>query len=161
MRRSYNIDEILAMAERIERNGVDYYDRAAELTEDEGKKAKLRKLADMERSHEQIFAEMRASQPEERASFDPDGEVGRYLGAIVDGKVFNYRSAPTADLAGKSLVDVYRKAIDLEKDSIIFYLGIRELVPEKLGNAQMDDIIREEMGHIVLLSDDLAAELEG
>ncbi|HHR86163.1 MAG TPA: rubrerythrin [Candidatus Acetothermia bacterium] len=161
MRRSYNIDEILAMAERIERNGVDYYDRAAELTEDEGKKAKLRKLADMERSHEQIFAEMRASQPEERASFDPDGEVGRYLGAIVDGKVFDYRSAPAADLAGKSLVDVYRKAIDLEKDSIIFYLGIRELVPEKLGNAQMDDIIREEMGHIVLLSDDLAAELEG
>ena len=160
MRRSYNIDEILAMAERIERNGVDYYDRAAELTEDEGKKAKLRKLADMERSHEQIFAEMRASQPEERASFDPDGEVGRYLGAIVDGKVFDYRSAPAADLAGKSLVDVYRKAIDLEKDSIIFYLGIRELVPEKLGNAQMDDIIREEMGHIVLLSDDLAAELE-
>ncbi|HEX32661.1 MAG TPA: rubrerythrin [Candidatus Acetothermia bacterium] len=160
MNRSYNIDEILAMAERIERNGAEYYERAAELTEDEGKKAKLRKLADMERSHEKTFADMRASQPEEQASFDPDGEAGRYLGAIVDGNVFDYRSAPAADLAGKSLVDIYRKAIDLEKDSIIFYLGIRELVPEKLGNAQMDDIIREEMGHIVLLSDDLAVELE-
>ncbi len=160
MSRNYNIDEILAMAERIERNGAEYYERAAQMTEDEEKKAKLRKLAKMENDHEQIFAEMRASQPEERASFDPDGEVGRYLGAIVDGNVFDYRSAPAADLAGKSLVDVYRKAIDLEKDSIIFYLGIRELVPEKLGNAQMDDIIREEMGHIVLLSDDLAVELE-
>jgi rubrerythrin len=148
------------MAERIERNGAEYYERAAQMTEDEEKKAKLRKLAKMENDHEQIFAEMRASQPEERASFDPDGEAGRYLGAIVDGNVFDYRSAPAADLAGKSLVDIYRKAIDLEKDSIIFYLGIRELVPEKLGNAQMDDIIREEMGHIVLLSDDLAVELE-
>jgi len=115
----------------------------------------------MERNHEQIFAEMRASQPDERASFDPDGEASRYLGAIVDGNVFDYRAQPAADLAGKSLVDIYRKAIDLEKDSIIFYLGIRELVPRELGNAQMDDIIREEMGHIVLLSDDLAVELEG
>ena len=161
MSRNYNIDEILAMAERIERNGADYYDRAAELTEDEGKRSKLRKLAEMERSHQQVFAEMRASQPEERAAFDPDREVSRYLGAIVDGNVFDYRTEPSADLAGKSLADIYRKAIDLEKDSIIFYLGIRELVPNELGNAQMDDIIREEMGHIVLLSDDLAAELEG
>ncbi len=161
MNRNYNIDEILAMAEEIERNGAEYYARAAEITAGEEKKAKLEKLAEMERNHEQIFAEMRASQPEERASFDPDGEAGRYLGAIVDGKVFDYRASPAADLAGKSLVDIYRKAIDLEKDSIIFYLGIRELVPEGLGNAQMDDIIREEMGHIVLLSDDLAVELEG
>ena len=160
MGRNYNIDEILAMAEGIERNGADYYDRAAELTEDEGKKAKLRKLADMERSHEKTFADMRASQPEERASFDPDGEAGRYLGAIVDGNVFDYRSAPAADLAGKSIVDIYRKAIDLEKDSIIFYLGIRALVPDGLGRDRMEDIIRAEMGHIVLLSDDLAVELE-
>ena len=160
MSRSYNIDEILAMAEKIEQDGAEYYDRASALTEDDDKKAKLRKLAEMERNHERIFAEMRASQPEERAAFDPDGEVGRYLGAIVDGKVFDYRSAPAEDLAEKSLVDICRKAIDLEKDSIIFYLGIRELVPEGFGSAQMDDIIREEMGHIVLLSDDLSNELE-
>ena len=161
MSRNYNIDEILAMAERIERNGAKYYERAAQMTEDEKKRAKLEKLAKMEKDHEQVFAEMRASQPDGRASFDPDKEASRYLGAIVDGNVFDYRAQPAADLAGKTLVDIYRKAIDLEKDSIIFYLGIRELVPEKLGNTQMDDIIREEMGHIVLLSDDLAAELEG
>ena len=161
MNRNYNVDEILAMAEEIERNGVEYYARAARMTTDEQKRRRLEDLAQMERNHERIFAEMRASQPEERASFDPDGEVGRYLGAIVDGKVFDYRAKPAADLAGKSLFDVYRVAIDLEKDSIIFYLGIRELVPEELGNTQMDDIIREEMGHIVLLSDDLKKELEG
>jgi rubrerythrin len=161
MNRNYNVDEILAMAEEIERNGAEYYARAAQITEGEEKKAKLQKLAEMERNHERIFAEMRASQPAEQASFDPDGEAGRYLGAIVDGKVFDYQSAPAADLAGKSLVDIYRKAIDLEKDSIIFYLGIRELVPEGFGNAQMDDIIHEEMGHIVLLSDELAKEIEG
>jgi len=161
MNRNYNIDEILAMAEEIERNGAEYYARAAQITEGEEKKAKLQKLVEMERNHERIFAEMRASQPEQRASFDPDGEAGRYLGAIVDGKVFDYRSAPAGDLAGKSLVDIYHKAIDLEKDSIIFYLVIRDLVPEEFGREQMDDIIREEMGHIVLLNDELAKEIEG
>ena len=161
MNRKYNIDEILAMAEEIERNGAEYYTRAAQMTTDERKRCRLEDLAQMELNHERIFSEMRASQPTVRASFDPDGEAGRYLGAIVDGQVFDYRAAPAAELAGKSLVDVYRKALDLEKDSIIFYLGIRELVPEELGNTQMDDIIREEMGHIVLLSDDLKKELEG
>ncbi|MEA3238680.1 MAG: ferritin family protein [Candidatus Bipolaricaulota bacterium] len=161
MKRTYNIDEILAMAEEIERNGAEYYHRAAEITTDVDKRRRLEDLAEMERNHERIFAEMRASQPEKRKSFDSDGEAGRYLGAIVDGNVFDYRAEPAADLAGKSLVDIYRKALDLEKDSIIFYLGIRELVPNELGNAQMDDIIREEMGHIVLLSDNIAVELEG
>jgi len=161
MDRKYNIDEILAMAEEIERNGAEYYTRAAWMTTDERKRCRLEDLAQMERNHERTFAEMRASQPTVRASFDPDGEAGRYLGAIVDGKVFDYRGALAAELAGKSLVDVYLKALDLEKDSIIFYLGIRELVPEELGNTQLDDIIREEMGHIVLLSDDLKKELEG
>ena len=44
-----------------------------------------------------------------------------------------------------------------ENDSIVFYLGMKDLVPEKAGKAKLDAIIREEMGHIRLLSKELAA----
>lgn len=43
-------------------------------------------------------------------------------------------------------------AIGLEKESIVFYLGMKELVPESLGKKKIDDIMKEEMGHIRLLS---------
>ena len=155
MTRTYNIDEIFALAEKIERDGAEYYRRAAEFADTEEKKRRLEKLAEMELGHEQTFATMRADASGSNAVFDPDGEAARYLERIVDGRVFDYRSAPAAELAGKSLVEIYRKAIDLEKDSIVFYLGIRDLVPE--GRDRIEAIIREEMGHITLLSDELAA----
>jgi len=53
--------------------------------------------------------------------------------------------------------DILQKAIGMEKDSIVFYLGIKELVPERLGKGRIDAIIREEMNHITSLSKRLAA----
>ncbi|MBT7259953.1 MAG: rubrerythrin, partial [Desulfobacula sp.] len=48
-------------------------------------------------------------------------------------------------------------AIQAEKDSIIFYLGMKEIVPEKSGKAKIDDIIKEEMSHIRIIAQKLAA----
>ena len=52
---------------------------------------------------------------------------------------------------------VFHTAIGLEKDSVIFYLGIRDLVPAKLGKDRVNEVIAEEMRHITLLSRQLAA----
>lgn len=43
------------------------------------------------------------------------------------------------------------------KDSIVFYLGMKEMVPENFGKAKIDAIIKEEMTHIKLLSKELVA----
>jgi rubrerythrin len=48
-------------------------------------------------------------------------------------------------------------AMDMEKDSIVFYLGMKEMVPERLGKDRIDGIIKEEMGHLALLGKELAA----
>ena len=45
----------------------------------------------------------------------------------------------------------------LHKDSIIFYLGMKGLVPEESGKLSVDDIIKEEMKHIRLLAGKLAS----
>jgi rubrerythrin len=51
--------------------------------------------------------------------------------------------------------EVLKAAIEAEKDSIVFYLGMKDIVPDALGKKRIDDIIKEEMGHIRLLSKEL------
>lgn len=46
-------------------------------------------------------------------------------------------------------------AIVAEKDSIVFYLGMMQFVPEELGKDKLGKIIKEEMGHIRILSKEL------
>ena len=53
--------------------------------------------------------------------------------------------------------DILKSAITAEKDSIVFYLGMKEAVSEDLGSDRIDNIIKEEMGHIKLLSKKLVA----
>jgi rubrerythrin len=45
-----------------------------------------------------------------------------------------------------------RIAIGLEKDSVVFYVAIRDAVPQSLGKEKVEGIIKEEMDHIILLS---------
>jgi len=53
--------------------------------------------------------------------------------------------------------EILKEAILAEKDSIVFYLGMKEMVPENLGETKIDAIIKEEMAHIKLLSGKLVA----
>ncbi len=156
----FNADEILQMAERIERNGMRFYRRAAEGASKAVGKILLG-LADREAEHEKIFAAMRAglSDQERKAPVpDPEGQSADYLQAWADGQVFDVRVDPTEKLTGKETIqEVLLTAIGLEKDSIVFYLGMKEAVPGKQGRAAVDKILKEEMSHMATLSRELGS----
>ena len=157
----FNADEIFEMAEQIERNGARFYRQAADGQLEPVQREMLLELAAMEDAHEKVFADMRADLlgPEsETTTFDPQGEAASYLRAMVDGHVFDTKTDPTGFLEShRSIGDILRKAIDLEKDSIVFYLGMKDMVPERLGKDKIESIIREEMSHVVLLNRELKA----
>ena len=44
---------------------------------------------------------------------------------------------------------ILKGAIEAEKDSIVFYLGMKNAVPENLGQDKIEAIIQEEMGTFV------------
>ena len=46
---------------------------------------------------------------------------------------------------------------EILKGSIIFYLGMKEIVPENFGKSKIDTIIKEETSHIKLLRGKLVA----
>ena len=157
----FNADEILEMAQHIERNGARFYRKAAELVEDAAIRKLLEDLAAWEDGHERVFATMRsdlAAQEREPKVFDPEHETSLYLRAMADGHVFDSRIDPAGTLTGsESAEDILRMAIGQEKDSIVFYTGMKEMISQTAGRERIEAIIKEEMGHIGCLNREIAA----
>ena len=150
----FNADEIFEMAEQMERNGESFYKKAAGSVQDDVHRDLLLQLADMEVEHEKTFKALRKdlnAAAKSATVFDPDGEAALYLRALVDTRVFFEKQIDVS-----SMEKILKAAIEAEKDSIVFYLGMKNAVPEKLGKDRIEGIIKEEMGHIRLLSRELA-----
>jgi rubrerythrin len=149
----FNADEVFEIAEQLERNGAKFYRSVAEKVNDANKKQILTNLAKMEDEHEQTFKSLRSQlsiDEKIQTTFDPEGESEKYLRALADTRIFYEKEVDTT-----SLEEIFKSAITAEKDSIVFYLGIKEVVPAHLGKQKLDEIIKEEMGHISLLSKEL------
>lgn len=156
---TFNADEVFEMAEQIERNGAKFYRAAADKLP-AGRKVLL-ELASMEEQHEKTFAEMRAQlsgREQEPLVFDPNDEAQMYLQAAADGYVFDIKTEPAEKLKGiDTPEDILKMAINVEKDSIAFYAGLKEWVPPRAGRDKIEGIIREEFGHIATLSEKFSA----
>lgn len=150
----FSADEVLEMAGRIETRGAKFYRKAAKLHV--AARDLLMDIARQEDQHFATFAELRkklAPSEKEPTAYDPYGESDLYLKAMVDGYAFDINQDPGELLTGReSMDDLFKLAIGLEKDSIVFYLGLRDLVPPALGKERIHEIVKEEMRHIAWLS---------
>ena len=146
----FNVDEIFEMAEQIERNGAKFYRAAAKKIPAAGQT--LLELASMEDEHLKTFAAMRAqlsAKEREPLVFDPDGQAQVYLQVMANEHVFDIKTDAAEQLTvGETAWDILRTAIGFEKDSIVFYTGLKECVSRKAGKEKVEAIIAEEMGHI-------------
>ena len=151
----FNAEEIFAVAIKIEENGAAFYRRAAELQKSSPHFGMLEALARMEDAHKKTFEEMKQTIPENfkaETSYDPFDEVTMYLGAMADAHGGEGSPNVAARLTGKeSFSDIIDIALGLEKSSILYYLGLKDLVPERLGKEKIDAIIEEEKKHVVQL----------
>lgn len=151
----FNADDVLQMAEQIEKNGAQFYRESAEKVADASAKELLLSLAAMEDDHEKTFSSLRSAlsaKEKEVTAFDPQNEAAGYLKALADTRVFFEKHMDST-----AMEDILKEAITAEKDSILFYLGMKDLVPESLGKGRIDAIIKEEMSHIKTLSKELMA----
>ena len=155
----FSLDELLQVAEQIERNGARFYRAAAEEVQDEGSRKVLLDLAAMEDTHLVVFSQMREALTEKEkdpTAFDPYEEAELYLKAFAGGHVFDLKTDPCEVLKScGDVVAILRVAIDLEKDSIVFYLAMKSRVPSESGKKKIDAIMMQEMGHVLDLKDKL------
>jgi rubrerythrin len=159
MAMTFNADEVLAMAEQIERNGRRFYVRAAEIAAAGEAHVLLEKLAGWEEGHEALFASMRSELSEEGKAasiFDNDSSAEMYLQAAADSHVFNAHEDPTEILRGSETAkEILEKALSFERDSILFFVGMSKAVPARLGTERVLRIIDEEMSHVAYLKTEL------
>ncbi len=148
-------DDVFAMAVRIEENGKTFYNGAAEMAKDPVAKNLFSDLATMEGGHIEAFKALRAGLPDSDISnivWDPEGLAESYLQATADTHIFTVEVAQKRLDKIKSPAEVIDMAIQFEKDSVAFFLGMKELLPDASGKGEVDKLIRAEMEHIKMLS---------
>jgi rubrerythrin len=154
----FNAFEAFQIAEQIERNGAGFYRKAAELFEDSQVRKMLLEMASWEAGHEEIFADMRKQLSEQgpnQRTFKPE-EAPFEPKAMAGLAVFGIKPEPSGELSGKeSITDVLKIAIEKEKDSIVYYTGLKGFVPAQAGKDKINDVIKEEFHHIRILSQSL------
>lgn len=152
----FNAAEVFKVAVRIEENGARFYRKAAELQSDPENKKFLEQLAAMEDTHKSTFLKMNenvSGAEKTELVFDPEGEAEKYLAAMAD--THGGEGSPSAAdaLTGdESMEEILKTAIGLEKESILFYLGIKDMVPPKFGQDKVNAIIEEERRHVIQLN---------
>ncbi len=154
----FNADEIFAMAVQIERNGQAFYQKAADMQKDEAIRDYFLELVGMEKEHVATFQNMREQLSDAVDSMDLYDESGQYLAAMADGYRVEGSPKIMAELSGEETIEeILRLAIGLEKDAVLFYLGMKDVVPKDLGQDKVDWIIEEEKQHLVTLTAKLKA----
>lgn len=151
----FSAAEAFEMAIQIEKNGAAFYRKAASLQDNEADIAFLETIAKMEDRHQAGFEEMKTAlsdMEQAQTVFDPKEELSLYLSAMADAHGGEGNPDVTAQLTGEeSMAQIIETAIGLEKESILFYVGLKDMVPPKLGREKIDEIIREEKKHVAQL----------
>jgi rubrerythrin len=145
-----NADEVFEMAEVIEKRGLAFYQEAARVSDDAESRDLFGTLASMEGEHEQVFSAIR------------DHVAGRVGGAGKDALYWNsVAAAMMRDIelqlaerfvGRKSRQEILEAALGFEKDTVLFFLSVRNMVSGSADKRKIDAIIKEEIGHVLLLN---------
>ena len=151
---SFTGSELINIAIDIERRGIAFYDIMAKSTEDIKARATFQQLADMERQHIQIFQSMLTEADKYQIAEAYNGEeYNAYLQALVDSAVFTDDLA-TSEMTAQADTDIeaVELAIGAEKDSLLFYYEMKDILPQRAQPA-VNKIIEEEKAHLRQLSE--------
>ncbi len=156
MPESFSLHELLDLARTMELNGVDFYTRSAALYAKKPEAELFLRLAKMEEDHEKTFARLQAALPataEAAGGADDLFEAsGLFLQALIDSENLEGSGFSRYVFTGtETPAQVVLMGVDLEKQTILYYMGLREMfaVPEELS--VLEKIIHEEKDHLAVL----------
>ena len=145
--------ELINLAIDIERRGIAFYDIMARTAENDATREAFRYLVEMEREHVRTFQSMLDDAGKSKLSKDRAQVNATYLQALADSAVFTEDMA-TSETAAQIANDIgaLELSISAEKDSILFYYELRDILAEPLDD-EISKIIDEEKRHLGQLSD--------
>lgn len=145
--------EIVELGIQIEKNGRDFYNTLVRQTKNQETKHVFKYLAEEEEKHIEVFSKILDSVHKYEPPESYPGEYFAYMNALARDYIFTQKDKG-GEIAKKTKSD--REAIDLgirfEKDSILFYQGMKKVVPE-YDHRVVDGLIAQEQSHLQQLSD--------
>jgi rubrerythrin len=140
--------ELLEIAIGIERNGMAFYQALADKTENRAVKDTYNYLAGEEKKHLDTFQGMSDSLGQVKPPETYTEEYMLYLKSLVDSAVFS-NVTEAQQKAGKisDEIEALDTGIQAEKDSILFYTELQNLVRE-LDRKVVLKVLDEEKNHL-------------
>lgn len=145
----FSIREAIEQAVQTEKLGYEFYTTLAErLKKDEGLHKLFTTLATKELRHEKTFRELLdVIKDEQPVDWE---EAAQYLKAIVESEFFLGKNKALPSMKNvKTVEDAVNFALGFEKETLLYFYGIRDAVKEK---EVVEEIINEERSHIMWLN---------
>jgi rubrerythrin len=151
---AFTAAEAIEMAMGIEKNGEAFYNAVAAKSSDPDVRALFKDLALQEQGHYKVFKNMlKDVTPAPNLPADIYDEYQVYVQAALDNALF---AGPDKALAlaeqAKDKETAVRAALGFEKDTLLFFYDVRDMVSEKDQEA-ISGIIREEKRHVRRLAE--------
>jgi len=153
----FNEVEAAKIAQNMERNGLSFYQKAADQAKDPATRDVFLQLAEDEKEHLAYFEELEDKLQDERrdgAGYTDDAEINSYIDRLLKTQVFGDES-DVARLADQSESDYDSLAVGMraERDAITFYQEMLDFVDSKTAKDAFTNILKEERKHLQLLGD--------
>jgi rubrerythrin len=144
--------DVIQLAIRLETNGAEFYGRAATAAADPELRSLWRTLAAREKEH---AASLRATggasifRPPQLAT-EVDEAVAMFFDDWLKNDVLDAAAERARAIADRGdRAEIAQLALSLEKDSIAFYAGLRDLLDGEEAGALAEKLIRDELRHVV------------
>ncbi|MGD0336786.1 MAG: ferritin family protein [Candidatus Omnitrophota bacterium] len=132
---------------QIEKNGRDFYNTLARQSENQRARSIFKFLAGEEEKHIEVFKKILGTVENYGSAESYPGEYLAYMADLAGEYVFTQKEkGEEAALAIKSEKEAVDKGIGFEKDSIVFYEGMKKAVPEQALGV-LDALIKQEESH--------------
>ncbi len=143
----FSAGQMIDIAIQTEQAGYAFYQAAVEATDSPQVRALCEWLAEEEKVHERVFQGMKENlEPQEMLGEWP-GEKIEFINALVGSRFMpqpEEAEALVKDMSAQGILDF---ALTFEKDTIIFFYEMREMVPDSAVD-QVNEIIAEEKAHV-------------
>jgi rubrerythrin len=143
--------EIIELGIQIEKNGKDFYNTLVSQSKNQHAKEIFKHLEGEEEKHIATFQKILDALHKYEPPESYPGEYFVYMSALAGEYVFTQKDkGKEIAMNTKSDKEAIELGIKFEKDSIIFYVGMKKVVPEHQGK-MVDKLIEQEKIHLYKL----------
>ena len=146
-------NEIVELGIQIEKNGRDFYNALVEQLKNQKAKETFKYLAGEEEKHIAVFQNILDSVHKYEPPESYPGEYFAYMNALARDYVFTQKDKGREIAKNvKGDKEAISLGIGFEKDLIIFYVGMKKVVPE-YDHKIVDKLITQEQDHLRQMSE--------